>query len=115
MGFEIGNEYGGRKKGAVNKSNANVKAAFQKLLDDNLEGIQADLDSLDPKDRIAAILNLAGYIVPKLKASDIKFERPPDQPLFLMPEEMEEMKNISDEAFKEVTGRDKSCIDGYED
>ena len=58
----------GKPKGATSKQNKEIRERFKMLLDNNLDQIEDDLQKLNSKDRIDAILNLAGYVVPKLKA-----------------------------------------------
>jgi hypothetical protein len=58
----------GKPKGAISKHNKEIRERFKMLLDNNLDQIEDDLQKLNSKDRIDAILNLAGYVVPKLKA-----------------------------------------------
>jgi len=72
MRFEKGNTYGGRTTGAVGKVTSKVKEAFNTLLENNLERLQDDLDSLDPKDRLKIILELASYTTPKLRAIELQ-------------------------------------------
>ena len=61
----------GRPKGSSNKTTNKVKEAFTNLLENNLERLQDDLDSLDPKDRLKIILELASYTTPKLRAVEM--------------------------------------------
>lgn len=63
-------KYGGRKKGSTNKVNSSIKESFQLLIEDNLTQLNEDIKSLEPKDRITAILHLSKFIVPTLKAVD---------------------------------------------
>ena len=72
MKFQPNNSLGGRKKGSKNKVNLKVKQAFELLLNNNLETMQKDLNQLDPKDRLAFILQISNYIIPKLKAVEIE-------------------------------------------
>ncbi len=72
MAFEKGNRLGGRTHGAVGKVTTKIKEAFSELLENNLERLQDDLDSLEPKDRLKIILELASYTTPKLKAVEMK-------------------------------------------
>lgn len=74
MAFEKGNKLGGRKKGSKNKATTNIREAFQSLIENNLERIQEDMDSLDAKDRLNYIISLTNYCVPKLKATELKVE-----------------------------------------
>ncbi|RLD26305.1 MAG: hypothetical protein DRI75_11990 [Bacteroidetes bacterium] len=61
MGFKKNNKLGkGRIKGSKNSTEV-IKDTFKQLLEANLEGIQKDLDILDPKDRLNFLLQLAGY------------------------------------------------------
>jgi hypothetical protein len=61
----------GRPKGAVNLSTAKVKESFSLLLENNLSTLQGDLDSLKPGDRLRILLELASFIIPKMKAVEV--------------------------------------------
>ncbi len=41
---------------------------INKLVDDNMERIQSDIDSLEPKDRVKAMIDLMRFVLPTLKA-----------------------------------------------
>jgi len=71
--FAEGNE--GRPKGSVNKSSNEIRETFQLLLENNIEKIQEDLNELAPKDRIKLLLDLASFIIPKMKSVDLKEEK----------------------------------------
>ena len=66
--FKKGNNLGGRTPGAVGKFNQKTKEAFALLLENNLDRIQSDLNTLEPKDRLKILIDLAGFVVPKQKA-----------------------------------------------
>jgi hypothetical protein len=70
--FAEGNE--GRPKGSVGKSNNKIREAFQMLLEDNLPTLKRDISSLEPKERVKFTLDLASFIIPKMKAIDVKSE-----------------------------------------
>ena len=75
MGFDKGNGLGkGRPKGSTNKSTDKIKNAFQALLHKSLPMLEADLMSLEPKDRIAMIIKLSDKILPSLKSVDAHIE-----------------------------------------
>ena len=61
----------GRPKGAVNLSSAKVRESFSLLLENNLSTLQKDLDSLKPGDRLRILLELASFIIPKMKAVEV--------------------------------------------
>lgn len=64
----------GRKSsraGVANKSTAETREAFSLLLSNNLARLQQDLDSLEPKDRLKIILDLARFVVPQLQSVSI--------------------------------------------
>jgi hypothetical protein len=60
----------GRKKGTPNKTTAQTRELFQSIVDDNIEQIKADLLELKPVERVKAIIELAKFCVPTLKAID---------------------------------------------
>ena len=70
---ETGTKAGAKssRRGRSNKSNSEIRALFQNLLEDNLEGIQDDLDNLEPHQRIKAILDLSKYVLPSLKSIEV--------------------------------------------
>jgi hypothetical protein len=58
----------GRKRGKSNRSTAEIKTAFQNLLDANVSQMEEDLKSLTPKERIHVLLKLADFILPKIQS-----------------------------------------------
>ena len=71
MRFEKGNNLGGRKTGSKNKISQDIRESFKKLIEDNIDGLQEDIDTLEPKDRLKIIIDLAAYVIPRLKQTDI--------------------------------------------
>jgi hypothetical protein len=63
----------GRPKGSPNKTNSEVKAIVKQLVNDNLPQVQADLDSLEPKDRLDIMVKLMGFVLPKATQTDVNF------------------------------------------
>ncbi|MDT8413554.1 MAG: hypothetical protein RQ875_13900 [Vicingaceae bacterium] len=59
---------GGRTKGTPNKITTEIRERYSQLVNDNLEQLQTDLDSLEPKDRIRCIIELSKFVLPTLKA-----------------------------------------------
>ena len=73
--FEKGNKFGkGRPLGSTNKINNDIRERFLELLETNLQKFQEDLDNLEPKERIKTMINLASFVIPKLKAIEYKEE-----------------------------------------
>ena len=62
----------GRKAGTPNKATTEIKEAFQMLLEDNLPTLKRDISSLEPKERVKFMLDLASFIIPKMKSVDLK-------------------------------------------
>ena len=62
----------GRLAGTPNKATTEIKEAFQMLLEDNLPTLQRDISSLEPKQRVKFMLELASFIIPKMKSVDLK-------------------------------------------
>ena len=67
--FAEGNE--GRPKGIPNKTTTEIREAFQMLLEDNLEQLRVDISSLEPKERVKFMLDLATFIIPKMKSVQV--------------------------------------------
>ena len=61
----------GTRKGVQNRTTQQVRKAFQLLVENNLPKMQKDLDSLEPKDRIKFILDMAKFILPQLQSISI--------------------------------------------
>lgn len=59
------------RKGVQNRTTQQVRKAFQQLVENNLPKMQKDLDSLEPKDRIKFMLDMAKFILPQLQSISI--------------------------------------------
>ncbi len=83
----------GRKKGSLNKNTKQIREAYQKLTEDNLDNMNLWLSqtaSEDPAKALDLMLRLSEYIIPKLARQElvgndgedlfknIKFEFGPD-------------------------------------
>lgn len=65
---------GGRDKGTLNKTTAELREKFTLLIESNFDKLQTDIDLLEPKDRIKTILELTKFVIPTLKATDLTVE-----------------------------------------
>lgn len=70
----LGKKTGGRDKGTLNKTTAEIREKFTLLIECNFNKLQTDIDLLEPKDRIKTILELAKFVLPTLKATDLTLE-----------------------------------------
>ena len=59
------------REGVPNRTTNEVRKAFQLLVENNLPKMQKDLDSLEPKDRIKFMLDMAKFILPQLQSISI--------------------------------------------
>jgi len=59
----------GRPKGAVNRSTAQIRAAFQQLVSNNIDRLQSDLEAMEPEKRVSFILKMSEFIIPKLMST----------------------------------------------
>jgi hypothetical protein len=75
MPFEKGNTLGqGRPKGSPNKTTKEIRDAYKKLLEDNLDNMSiwlADVAADDPRQAIDLMLKLSEYILPRLARQEI--------------------------------------------
>lgn len=59
------------RKGVPNRATSEVREAFKQLVESNLPQMQSDLDSLEPRDRLKFILDIAKFILPTLQAVSV--------------------------------------------
>lgn len=73
MPFEKGHKKSpGRRKGSLNKVTAEVRSKFSQLVDSySWEELKADLDSLEPKDRLSTLATYAEFVLPKLQRTQL--------------------------------------------
>tara|TARA_B100001057_G_scaffold261793_1_gene262057 strand:+ start:825 stop:1127 length:303 start_codon:yes stop_codon:yes gene_type:complete len=72
MPFEPGHNLSkGRPKGASNKSTEIVKKNVAILLENNIQLVQEDLDSMKPRDRVNALLQFMKFLIPTQKAVEV--------------------------------------------
>lgn len=74
----------GSRKGVQNRSTKQVREAFRLLIDNNLERMQADLDSLEPKERLMIIIQLSKFVLPQLQAVSVKDITEKQRPVILL-------------------------------
>lgn len=61
----------GRPAGSKNKATAQVRQRFSELVENNLSQFQDDLDSLQPYERLTILMQLAKFVLPTLKATEL--------------------------------------------
>lgn len=62
----------GRKAGVPNKKTAQARELVQKLFEDNLPTLEQDFKTLKSSERVSAMLQLMKFILPQLKAIEVK-------------------------------------------
>jgi hypothetical protein len=65
----------GRPKGSTNTITREVKSILLNIINDNLDQIRLDIMQLEPRDRVAAIIQLAKLILPKVKPQENENEQ----------------------------------------
>lgn len=99
----------GRPKGAKSKAKNDLVARITEIMDNNVERLQKDLDTLEPAERIKAITNLIGYVIPKKQAFNV--QRSIDYEY----EKMKELLAVApDEAIDMIVERINTMRVGYE-
>ena len=72
MPFKEGNNMGrGRPKGASNKSTETIKRSISMFLENNIDTVQSDLDEMQPRDRVNALLQFMKFVIPTQKAIEL--------------------------------------------
>ena len=62
----------GRKAGTPNKATKDIRDAFTLLIENNIDTLQEDLNGLEPKQRVKLLLDMAQFVVPKLRSIDLQ-------------------------------------------
>lgn len=58
----------GRPKGSKNKKTETIRETFIDFVQNNLDRLQADFDSLEPKDRFKYLFEFTKFFLPNLKS-----------------------------------------------
>lgn len=59
------------RRGSPNIATKDVRESFRTLLESNLETLQDDIRALEPKERVKIVLELAKFVLPTLKATEL--------------------------------------------
>jgi hypothetical protein len=62
---------GGRIKGVPNKTTAEIREQFQKLVSNNIELLENDIKALEPMQRIKTIIELSKFVLPTMRAIEV--------------------------------------------
>jgi hypothetical protein len=62
----------GRKAGSLNRATKDIRDAFTLLIENNIDTLQEDLNGLEPKQRVKLLLDMAQFVVPKLRSIDLQ-------------------------------------------
>lgn len=75
--FVNGNNAGpGRPPGSKNKAPKEIRETFLEFLGENLKGMQASFEKLEPREQFDVLLKMAKYVLPTLKAIEIEAPEP---------------------------------------
>jgi predicted component of type VI protein secretion system len=75
--FKPGNKLGGRKPGSLNRSTEEMKLTIARAVNNTLNTISTDLETIrkkDPERAIELALKLMEYSLPKLSRTEMKAE-----------------------------------------
>jgi hypothetical protein len=76
MGLHKGqtNNINGRPKGSENKSTDKLRNTVLTFIENNIEGMQANFDQLEVKDKLMFLEKMLSYSLPRLQATQLKVE-----------------------------------------
>ena len=60
------------RKGVRNSVNKEIKEKFKLLIEDNLERLQKDINSMKSVERFNSLMQLAKYVLPTLKSVEVE-------------------------------------------
>jgi hypothetical protein len=75
-----GEKTGGRTKGTPNRTTAEIRDLFQKLVDENIDTISDDLKELKPEQRLKFLIEFAKFVIPTVKAIEVTTQPTAIQP-----------------------------------
>lgn len=61
----------GRPRGVPNRTTKDTRNLINQFLGNNWHTVQSDFDKLESKDRLAVVIKLLEFSVPKLKSTDL--------------------------------------------
>ncbi len=68
MANTTGNKYGGREKGTPNKLTKEIRKTLNDIVHKELEKVEENLNTLEPKQRIELLIKLMPYVLPKAES-----------------------------------------------
>lgn len=71
----VTNNPNGRPKGSKNKASVKLKNFIADFFEDNLDRIQDDFDSLEPKERLTFLVKLMSYVIPRIAPETPEVEK----------------------------------------
>ena len=93
----------GRPKGASNKSTETIKRSISMLLENNIDTVQSDLDEMQPRDRVNALLQFMKFVIPTQKAVEIDTRTSQEE---LNEAYIQKLMDIPEENFNKYHDRD---------
>ncbi len=78
MANTTGKKYGGRMKGTPNKLTKEIRSVLKDILFYELENIEENLNSLEPKDRIELVIKMMPFVLPKVQQISHSTNEPMD-------------------------------------
>ena len=80
MANTTGNKYGGREKGTPNKLTKEIRKILNNIVHKELEKVEENLNTLEPKQRLEVLIKLMPYALPKVESiSETDLESKPIQ------------------------------------
>ena len=61
----------GRPKGVKNRLTTELRATLKSIVEDELENLSESLAGLPPNERLASVLKLLPYVLPRVQAVDM--------------------------------------------
>jgi hypothetical protein len=97
----------GRPKGIPNKKNAELREKISKLIEDNWQSVQSDIERLEPRDRLNFLEKLLSYSLPKLQSVQVENDQSLEADkitIFKLPDNGRgfDVKSMSDEELRAI-------------
>jgi hypothetical protein len=80
----------GRPKGSKNKTTTEIKEKWREVLENQMQNLEQDLESMKPEDRVKLIASISEFFIPKLQRQSIGIENANDFLSFLKETSMDE-------------------------